>query len=99
MLLRQAGFPDSSVSKEFACNVGDPGLIPGEEDPLEKATHSRILAWSIPGTVHGVTKSRTRLSAFHFQLPLRQRALLPVCKPGGYLKPCPTGRAPLTTVI
>ena len=23
------GFPDSSVSKESACNAGDPGLIPG----------------------------------------------------------------------
>ena len=43
----------------------------GWEDPLEEgmATHSSILAWRIPmnrGTqraaVHGVTKSRTRLS-------------------------------------
>ena len=43
------------------------------EDPLEKemATHSSILAWRIPwteepawqATVHGVTKSRTRLGA------------------------------------
>ena len=40
------------------------------EDPLEKemATHSSILAWRIPmdrgawrATVHGITKSRTRL--------------------------------------
>ena len=41
----------------------------GWEDPLEKgkATHSSILAWRIPRTciVHGVTKSRTRLSDFH----------------------------------
>ena len=28
------GFPDSSVGKESACNAGDPGLIPGQEDPL-----------------------------------------------------------------
>ena len=43
----------------------------GREDPLEKgmATHSSILAWRIPmdkgawrATVHGVEKSRTRLS-------------------------------------
>ena len=44
----------------------------GGEDPLEKgmATHSSILAWRVPWTaepgglhtVHGVTKSRTRLS-------------------------------------
>ena len=33
----------------------------GWEDPLEKgkATHSSILAWKIPWTVHGVTKSPT----------------------------------------
>ena len=23
------GFPESSVGKEFTCNAGDPGLIPG----------------------------------------------------------------------
>ena len=43
----------------------------GWEDPLEEgmATHSNILAWRIPmdreawrATVHGVTKSWTRLS-------------------------------------
>ena len=43
----------------------------GWEDPLEEgmATHSSILAWSIPmdrgawwATVHGVTKSQTQLS-------------------------------------
>ena len=40
------------------------------EDPLEKemATHSSILVWRIPWTtVHGVAKSRTRLSDFHFE--------------------------------
>ena len=33
----------------------------GWEDALEKgkATHSRILAWRIPRTIHGVAKSRT----------------------------------------
>ena len=30
------GFPVSSAGKESACNAGDPGLIPGQEDPLEK---------------------------------------------------------------
>ena len=41
----------------------------GWEDPLEKgkATHSSILAWRIP-IVHGVTRSRTRLSDFHFHM-------------------------------
>ena len=41
----------------------------GWEDPLQKgkATHSSILVWRIPWTtVHGVAKSQTRLSDFHF---------------------------------
>ena len=44
------GFPGVSDGKVSACNMGDPGLIPGSEDPLEKemATHSSILAWKIP---------------------------------------------------
>ena len=55
----------------------------GREDPLEKemATHSSILAWKIPWTeepgrlqsVHGVTKSQTRLSDFTFTLKERQK--------------------------
>ena len=46
------GFPGGSDGKESACNAGDPGLILGLEDPLEKglATHSNILAWRIPRT-------------------------------------------------
>ena len=43
----------------------------GWEDPLEKvtATHSSILAWRIWWTiVHGVAKSWTRLSDFHFHV-------------------------------
>ena len=66
--LHTLGFPGGSVHKESACNVGDPGSIPGWEDPLETgmATHSRILAWRIPmdrgawrAAVHVVTKSWT----------------------------------------
>ena len=47
------GFPGGSDGKEYACNVGDLGLILGWKDPLEKgtATHSSILAWRIPWTV------------------------------------------------
>ena len=26
---KNGGFPESSVGEEFACSVGDPGLIPG----------------------------------------------------------------------
>ena len=44
------GFPCGSDGKESAHNVGDPGSIPGQEDPLEKEieTHSSILTWKIP---------------------------------------------------
>ena len=57
--------------KESACSTGDLGSIPGlGRDPGEgMATHSNILAWRIPvdrgalqATVHGVSKSWTRLS-------------------------------------
>ena len=43
------GFPESSVGKESACNVGDLVRFLGWEDPLDKgkATHSSILAWRI----------------------------------------------------
>ena len=33
-----------------------------------KATHYNIPAWRIPCIIHGVTKSHTRLSDFHFHL-------------------------------
>ena len=49
----------------------------GWEDPLEKgkATHSSILAWRIPWTVHGVAKSQTRLSDFHFHFHMEVQRL------------------------
>ena len=67
------GFPGGSISKESACSAGDQGLIPGSgrspgegngkplqysclESPMDKG------AWW--ATVHGVTKSWTRLSDF-----------------------------------
>ena len=65
------GFLGGSDGKKYACNVGDLGLIPGLEDPLEEgmATHFNIVAWRIPmdrgawwATVHRVAKSRTPLS-------------------------------------
>ena len=40
----------TTVSKESTCNAGDLGLIPEQEDPLEKemAAHSSVLAWRVP---------------------------------------------------
>ena len=54
------GFHGGSGGKESACNVGDLGLIPGLEDPLEKekATHSNILAWRISWTVQSMGLQR-----------------------------------------
>ena len=66
-------------SKASARNVGNLGLIPGlGKSPGEgNGNHSSILAWKIPwtegvwqATVHGVTKSQTRLSDFTFTFHL-----------------------------
>ena len=50
ILLSIYGFPGGSEGKPSACNVGDPGSIPGLDDPLEKemATGSSVLVWKIP---------------------------------------------------
>ena len=50
----------------------------GQEDPLEKgkATHSSILDWRIPWTVHGVTKSQTHLSKFLTHTHLTDHSLV-----------------------
>ena len=61
--------PCGSAGKE-SCNVGDLGLIPGlgrspgegKGYPLQYSG----LEKSMDYTVHGVTKSRTRLDDFHF---------------------------------
>ena len=66
----QLGFPDGSVGKESTCNVGDQGLIPGlgrspgegKGYPLQYSG----LENSMDCIIHGVAKSRTRLSVFHF---------------------------------
>ena len=46
------GFPGGLSGKEFACNVGDMGLIQHQKDPVEEemATHSSILTWEMPWT-------------------------------------------------
>ena len=65
------GFPGGSEVKASACNVGDLGLIPGsgrspgegKGNPLQYSCLENPMdrgAWW--ATVHGVAKSRTRLS-------------------------------------
>ena len=59
------GFPGGSAGKKNPPAVWETWVQSlGGEEPLEKgmATHSSILFLSIPRTVHGVTKSWTRLS-------------------------------------
>ena len=63
-------FPGGSDGKESACNAGNPSLIPefgrspreGNNNPLQYSCLENFMdrgAWQ--ATVHGVTKSWTRL--------------------------------------
>ena len=67
------GFPCGSAGKESACNAGDLGSISGlERSPIEGKGYPfqySGLENSMDCIVHGVTKSLTRLSNFHFQIP------------------------------
>ena len=61
-----------SDGKEYACNAGDLGSIPGlgrspREEKAYPLQYSR-LENSMDCIVHGVTKSQTQLSDFHFSL-------------------------------
>ena len=64
------GSPDSSVAKESTCNAGDPGSIPGSgRSPGEGKGYPLQysgLENSMDYIVHGVAKSWTQLSNFHF---------------------------------
>ena len=71
VLLAYQGFPGGSAGKEFACNAGDLGSIPalgrspgeGKGYPFQYSG----LENSTDSMVHGVAKSWTWLSDFHFQ--------------------------------
>ena len=68
--LAWASLVDGSDGKESACNAGDLGLIPGlERSPGGGHANPHQysgLEISMNYIVHGVTKSRTQLSNFHF---------------------------------
>ena len=76
------GFPGGSEVKASTCNVGDLGLIPGSGrspgkgsgNPLQYSCLENPMdggAWW--ATVHGVAKSRTRLSDFTFTEVYKKR--------------------------
>ena len=81
-VLMPTGFPGGSEVKASACNAGDIGLIPGlgrspgegNGNPLQYSCLENLMdggAWQ--ATVHGVTKSRTRLSDFTFTFTSSRR--------------------------
>ena len=82
--LSSSSFPGGSEGKASACNVGDPGSIPGlgtspgegNGNPLQYSCLENPVdggAWW--ATVHGVAKSWTRLSDFTFFLFYSNREL------------------------
>ena len=71
--IHKLDFPDSLVGKESTCNAGDPGLIPGLGRSAGEGKgyppQYSDLENSMDCIVHGVIKSWTQLSDFHFVLP------------------------------
>ena len=69
-----ARFPGSSAGKEFACSEGDLGSIPGWGRSPGKGNGYPLqysgLDNSMDCMVHGVEKSQTQLSDFHFHFLL-----------------------------
>ena len=73
-LVLYLGFPSGSAGEKSTCNAGDLGSIPGlgrspgegKGYPLQYSG----LENSMDCVVHGVAKSRTRLSDFHFHFVL-----------------------------
>ena len=78
------GFPCGSAGKESACNLGDPGSIPGlERFPGEGKAY--LLQYSglensMDYIVLGVAKGQTRLNNFHFHFSRLVIAFLPRSK-------------------
>ena len=65
----------SSASKESACNAGDPSSIPGSgRSPGEGKSYPLQYSGvenSVDCIVHGVAKSQTQLSDFHFHVNMK----------------------------
>ena len=71
--------PLQTPGKESISMQETPVQFLGWEDPLEKGTaiHSSILTWRVP--VHGVSKSWTQPSHFHFPFPNTIAKITAVC--------------------
>ena len=71
------GFPCGSAGKESACNAGDLGSVPGLGKSAGEGNGYPLqytgLEKSLDCIVHGVAKSWTRLSDFHFHFHPRSR--------------------------
>ena len=79
-------FPGGSDSKESACNAGDLGSIPGSGrspgegngNPLQYSSLENSMdRRACQVTVHGVAKSRTQLSNWHFHFGYFQQITFP----------------------
>ena len=75
LYLFSCGFPGGSDGKDSGCNARSPGLIPGSGrspregngNPVQYSCLENPMGrggWQ--ATVHGVTKSQTQLSDFHY---------------------------------
>ena len=66
----QVGSPGGSVGKEYTCNVENLGSIPGLGRSLAEGNGYPLQYSGLENTmdciIHGVAKSQTQLSDFHF---------------------------------
>ena len=75
-VLKIKGFPCGSAGKESACNEGDLGLIPRLGKSPREGKGYPIQYFGKKNIVHGVAKSQTRLSYFHFLSKIKLNNLL-----------------------
>ena len=77
------GFSGSSAGKESACNAGDPSSVPGSgRSPGEGNSYPFQYSGmenSMDCIVHGVAKSQTQLSDFHFHFAFKNLTFAHYC--------------------
>ena len=88
------GFPCGSAGKESTCNAGDLGSIPGlGRSPGEEKGYPLQYSGLENSIVHGVSKSRTRLSDCH-GLPWWFSSKESTCDAGDMVLISGSGRSP-----